>query len=104
VRTTSRTAGNTDIKLDVTEAADAHSRIVDYDPTAVVDTAGFHAVDQCKTECERAWIVNASGTYNGAIAADAANAHFVYLSTDYVFPGVPEETPYSENDPVSPCN
>jgi len=95
---------NTDTELDKTNAERTATIIREFDPDIVVDTAAFHAVDDCEIERDRAWTVNAAGTRNVAAAADAVDAHFVYLSTDYVFSGDPTEAPYSEDDPVSPLN
>jgi len=93
-----------DQQLDKTSLADVTEALERFDPDAVVDTAAFHAVDDCETERELAWDVNASGTRNAAVASDRVGAQYVYLSTDYVFPGRPSEAPYVESDPVSPCN
>lgn len=91
-------------QLDKTDRAAVQALVARLDPDLVVDTAAFHAVDDCETERERAIDVNVVGTRNVASAADAADAHLVYFSTDYVFPGRPEDTPYRESDPVAPCN
>ena len=73
-------------------------------PDVVVDTAAFHDVDSCERERETAFDVNARGTRNVAVAANRVGATYVYLSTDYVFPGTQREAPYTEDDPVAPCN
>lgn len=92
------------VHLDKTDADQTADLVKAVDPDVVVDTAAFHAVDDCETERARAWDVNAAGTRNVAVAADAVGAHLIYLSTDYVFPGVPDDAPYVESDPVSPLN
>ena len=92
------------VELDKTDPERTRSAIESYDPDLVVDTAAFHAVDDCETERDRAWSVNAAGTRNVAVAANDVGAHLVYLSTDYVFPGYPDETPYAESDRVAPIN
>ena len=106
VRGTHRTdpSGPANRQLDKTSFKRVTAAIEQFDPDVVVDTAAFHAVDDCETERELAWDVNASGTRNAAVASDRVGAQFVYLSTDYVFSGTPSEAPYSESDPVSPCN
>ena len=93
-----------DIELDKTNAGRTQTVVQEVDPDLIVDTAAFHAVDDCETERDQAWSVNATGTRNAAVAANDTNAHFVYLSTDYVFPGNPAETPYVESDFVNPLN
>lgn len=78
--------------------------VTELEPDAVVDTAAFHDVDACERDRDRSWTVNAGGTRNVAVAADAVDAHYVFVSTDYVFPGVPDEAPYREADAVSPVS
>lgn len=94
----------TSIQLDKTNAERTREVIEEADPDLVVDTAAFHAVDDCETNRDRAWTVNGEGTRNVAIAANETDAHLVYLSTDYVFSGRPDDAPYSESDPVRPIN
>jgi dTDP-4-dehydrorhamnose reductase len=92
------------IELDKFDEQETRAVLEDVDPDVVVDTAAFHAVDDCETEREHAWNVNATGTRNIAVGADAVDAHYVYLSTDYVFRGDPAKAPYREEDPVAPIN
>jgi dTDP-4-dehydrorhamnose reductase len=94
----------TDIQLDKTDTERVQTIISDIDPDVVIDTAAFHAVDDCEHERTRAWSVNAMGTRNVATATDEVGAHFIFLSSDYVFPGQPSEAPYRESDPVLPIN
>ena len=100
----SREQETTSTQLDKTDSDAVQSLVSDHDADVVVDTAAFHAVDDCEEERERAWMVNAQGTRNVAAAADTVDAHYIYLSTDYVFPGKPDETPYTEQDRVQPIN
>ncbi|WP_367176603.1 dTDP-4-dehydrorhamnose reductase, partial [Haloarcula rubripromontorii] len=93
-----------EIRLDKTDQEQTMEVICDLDPDVIVDTAAFHAVDDCETDREHAWRVNATGTKNVAVAANNVDAHLVYVSTDYVFPGEPTTAPYCENDSVSPLN
>lgn len=95
---------HTDIELDKTDRERTAEIIDELEPEVVIDTAAFHAVDDCETERQRAWSVNAAGTRNVAAAADSVDAHYIYLSTDYVFCGDPAEAPYTEKDAVSPVN
>lgn len=93
-----------DIRLDKTDPEEVNQVVSDYQPDLIVDTAAYHAVDDCETKRERAWTVNATGTHNVAVAANAVDAHLIYLSTDYVFKGDPNESPYHETDPIQPIN
>jgi len=93
-----------DRQLDKEDEKAADELLNEIEPDAVVDTAAFHDVDACETERDRAWTVNAQGTRNVASAADEIGAQYISISTDYVFPGNPEDAPYSEEDPVSPVD
>jgi dTDP-4-dehydrorhamnose reductase len=90
--------------LDKTDAAAVEALLADLDPDAVIDAAAFVDVDACEADRDRAWTINATGTRHVARAATAVNAHYVTLSTDYVFPGNPDTAPYSAEDPVAPPN
>lgn len=105
VRGTYRTSSDgADVQLDKTDADRVHEVVSDYSPDVIVDTAAFHSVDDCESERDTAWTVNATGTRNVAVAANEAGAQLIYLSTDYVFPGRPAEAPYGETDPIQPVN
>lgn len=95
---------HTDIELDKTDSDATQQVVTDIVPDLIVDTAAFHDVDDCETYRDRTWTVNATGTRNVATAANSVDAHLVYLSTDYVFPGDPDDVPYTETDPVAPLN
>ncbi|WP_079990784.1 dTDP-4-dehydrorhamnose reductase [Haloarcula sp. CBA1127] len=103
---TYRTAPDTGTnrELDKTDPVSVRELLQEIEPDAVVDTAAFHAVDDCESEQERAWTVNAQGTKHVASAADAVGAQLIYLSTDYVYSGAPSDAPFSETDSVSPVN
>jgi dTDP-4-dehydrorhamnose reductase len=104
VRSTSRAEGGADVVLDKTDTSETRAQITEYNPDIVIDTAAYHAVDDCEHDRDQAWSVNATGTRNVAVAADAVDAHLIFLSSDYVFSGSPEDAPYHESDPIAPCN
>ncbi|RJX44615.1 dTDP-4-dehydrorhamnose reductase [Halonotius aquaticus] len=104
VQWTSRNSKSEGHELDKTERDRTTELISKLNPDVVVDTAAFHAVDDCEHSRAKAYDVNGTGTRNVAIAADDVDAHLIYFSTDYVFAGLPEETPYKESDYVAPIN
>ena len=69
-------------------------------PELVLHGGAYTAVDQCETDVDGAYSVNAIGTRNVADAAASVGAHMVYVSTDYVFDGTGTR-PYREWD--APC-
>lgn len=72
-------------------------------PDVVVHAAAWTAVDACEADPDRAFRVNALGTRHVAEAAGRVEAHFVYISTDYVFDGAASR-PYVEWDEPHPLS
>lgn len=88
--------------LDVTDA-DAVRRIFhDFAPSAVVHCAALSRVEDCETERSRCWTVNVEATERLASACRSAGARLVFVSTDFVFPGL--AGPYAEDDRPEPVN
>jgi dTDP-4-dehydrorhamnose reductase len=71
--------------------------------SAVVNCAGYTAVDRAESERARAFAVNADGAGIVASAAAARGMPVIHLSTDYVFAGT-KTGPYREDDPIAPPN
>lgn len=69
----------------------------------VINAAAYTKVDDAETDEAAAYAVNATGARNLAIAAAAAGARLVQVSTDYVFNGR-AATPYSEAAPLNPIS
>lgn len=70
-------------------------------PDVIISAAAYTAVDKAEEEPERAHRVNAEGPGALAMAAAAAGARIIHLSTDYVFDGSGEGA-RAETDPVAP--
>jgi dTDP-4-dehydrorhamnose reductase len=60
-------------------------------------------VDGCAQEPEKAYLANAIGTQNVALACATCDAAMVYVSTNEVFDGRSDQ-PYREWDPPQPVN
>ncbi len=69
----------------------------------VIHPAAYTNVDGCETNKEKAFLVNAIGARNVAIATREIKAKLVFISTDYVFDGE-KEGPYLEYDPPNPLS
>jgi dTDP-4-dehydrorhamnose 3,5-epimerase/reductase len=69
----------------------------------IVNAAAYTAVDAAETAAGRraAWAVNVTGVGTLARIASTNGITLVHVSSDYVFDGS-SETPYGEDDPVSP--
>lgn len=74
-------------KLDITNQAQCNQVIGAFQPEAVIHCAAYTAVDAAESDADRAYLINATGTRNIAVAAEKAGAKLVYVSTDYVFNG-----------------
>lgn len=72
-------------------------------PDLVIHSAAYTKVDLAEKESDIAYMVNAYGTENLAVACNAVNAPMLYVSTDYVFDGT-AKTPYqtwAQTNPLS---
>lgn len=74
--------------LDITDANDVLQFLVANHPDGVIHCAAYTAVDKAEAEPELARAVNTDGTRNVATACKQINAKLLYISTDYVFPGM----------------
>jgi len=72
-------------------------------PRTLINCAAFTAVDACEADEATATAVNGTAVGHLAAACNAAGAHLVQLSTDYVFAG-DGALPYTEADPVAPAS
>jgi dTDP-4-dehydrorhamnose reductase len=74
-------------------------------PAVVIHPAAIADVDRCERDHALAYAVNVEGAANLARASAAVGAHFIHISTDYVFDGSQEHPgPYDEDAPTHPIN
>ena len=73
--------------LDLAEPASVAVKIAALKPRAIINAAGYTAVDKAESEAAVAWRVNAESVAAAALAATALDVPFVHVSTDYVFDG-----------------
>ncbi|MCD1259512.1 dTDP-4-dehydrorhamnose reductase [Paenibacillus athensensis] len=88
-------------ELDITDLQACRTCLQAIRPEAIIHCAAHTAVDLAESETDLAYSVNAWGTRNIAVAAEAISAKVVYISTDYVFDGT-ATTPYTEFDATFP--
>jgi dTDP-4-dehydrorhamnose reductase len=87
--------------LDVTDLAAVTAAVAGHD--VIINAAAYTKVDDAESNEAEAYVVNAVGAENLALAASAQKARLVQVSTDYVFNGS-ATTPYREDtahDPIS---
>ena len=89
--------------LDLGEPGGVTAAIEATKPSAIINAAGYTAVDKAESEPALAWRINAESVAAAAVAATALDVPFVHVSTDYVFDGL-KASDYVENDAVNPLS
>ena len=87
---------------DITDPA-IQDVIAPYRPGVVIHAAAYTDVDGCEGDPDKAFRINAIGTQNVALGAQAANAALLYVSTNEVFDGSRRD-PYREWDLANPVS
>ena len=87
--------------LDITNEENVIDFIDENSPEVVINAAAYTAVDDCETNYDEAYAVNAIGPKNLAVACKKQDIPLVHISTDYVFDGS-KRTPLLENDALGP--
>ena len=88
--------------LDITQKNDTDSCIAKHRPDVVIHTAAMTLVDACEQDREACWKINVTGTENILRASEKNGAHFIHLSTDFIFDGT--DGPYREDAAPHPLN
>lgn len=92
-------------EMDITDANATMKFITDLKPEVIYHCAAYTAVDKAEDEGkELDEKINVDGSRNVALAAKAAGATLVYISTDYVFDGTKKEGMYQVDDATNPQN
>jgi dTDP-4-dehydrorhamnose reductase len=89
--------------FDVTHHERARSVLMDLRPDVILNTTAYHRVDDCETNADLAYSVNALAVLNLIRVANELNAVLVHISTDYVFDGKARE-PYTEESEPFPLS
>ena len=90
-------------EFDITDYQAAHKFIFDYKPDIIIHCSAYTAVDKAEDDVALCRRVNAQGTENIAKICREIDAKMVYISTDYVFPGIGEQF-YEVEDKTGPTN
>ena len=72
-------------------------------PQIILNTTAYHRVDDCESQPELAYSVNALAVLNLVRIANDSNATLVHFSTDYVFDGR-SQSPYVEDSAPMPLS
>ncbi len=87
----------------ITDAAEIEQIIGQYDPWAIINTAGFVRVDEAESDAENCFLVNSIAPRELSKQCSRHNVRFVTFSSDLVFDGKKND-PYVESDRVSPLS
>ncbi|MFD2614061.1 dTDP-4-dehydrorhamnose reductase [Paenibacillus gansuensis] len=88
-------------ELDITSLESVFEIVKNESPEVIVHCAAFTAVDDAEQYPDSAYLVNAVGARNVAMAAEQQGSKLIYISTDYVFNGQ-ATNPYCEYDNTDP--
>ncbi len=88
-------------ELDISNIKKVRRFIEENNFDAVINCAAYTDVNGCETNQDTAFIVNAIGPRNLAIACEEKDIKLLHVSTDYVFPGE-GVVPYREYDVCLP--
>ena len=91
-------------EIEVTNTDSVQKALQEHRPEVVINTAAFVRVDECETEPDQCFRVNAIGSRNVAVATQKIGAKLVYISSDYVFGEEGRFVPYTEFDMPVPVS
>jgi dTDP-4-dehydrorhamnose reductase len=89
--------------LDISQLSQVRKAIDGHRPAMVINAAAFNDVDGANTRSMEAYVVNALGPRNLAVATAATKISLLHVSTDFVFDGTATR-PYHEFDATNPLS
>ena len=90
-------------RLDITKLDDVVRFFKGNKADVIINCAAYTNVDACETAQDDAFLLNAIGPRNLAVASNEANAPLVHISTDYIFDGM-KGSAYFEHDAPNPLS
>jgi dTDP-4-dehydrorhamnose reductase len=87
---------------DITAPAGLMEMVTKEKPGVIVHAAAITNVDECELNHDKCFETNVSATAQLLTDAETIGAHFIYISTDFVFDG--EQGNYSETDVAAPVS
>jgi dTDP-4-dehydrorhamnose reductase len=88
--------------LDITNADEVNEVVSQIGPDTIIHSAAMTNVDQCELNREACLEVNVKATEYLVRAAEKIQAHFIFVSTDFIFSG--NDGPYDEESEADPVN
>lgn len=90
------------ISLDISDEKEVQKVIAATKPDIIIHGAAMTHVDECELNREACYDANVNATAYLIRAAEACQAHFIFVSTDFIFSG--EEGPLDESATPAPVN
>jgi dTDP-4-dehydrorhamnose reductase len=90
-------------ELDITQSSTLREKLFQYHPEVIINCSVYHPVDECESNPQRSFAVNATAVRDLALAAKDLKAAVVHFSSDYVFNGEIGR-PYTEQDNPTPIS
>lgn len=87
---------------DITDKTALQEIVLKIKPDIIIHTAALTQIDECEQNKELCWKINVEATQNLLDLAEKIKAHFIFLSTDFVFDGL--HGPYQEKDAPNPIS
>lgn len=88
-------------QIDISDKRVIKETLEKYQADAVINASAYTAVDLAETECEQAYLINATAVGHLAEVCAQLSLHLVHVSTDFVFGGE-KGSPYLPTDPYEP--
>lgn len=89
--------------LDITERLTLSDKLGKHSPDVIINCSVYHPVDECETNPDRSFAVNAIAVRDLGLVAKDLHASMVHFSSDYVFDGE-QGRPYCEEDTLRPLS
>ncbi|MBN8695759.1 MAG: NAD(P)-dependent oxidoreductase [Bacteroidetes bacterium] len=91
--------------MNIVDQANVEAVIKKYQPDVIINTAAMTNVDACESKREECWALNVSAVEYmiDAIKKHSPQAHFIHLSTDFIFDGE-KGSAYTEEDTPNPLS
>ena len=90
-------------EMDITDITSITHALTRLNPTIIINTAAYTAVDKAEQDKEPALCINYLGAQHLAMACNKQQIPLIHLSTDYVFDGN-HTHPYREEEATNPIN
>lgn len=90
------------LTMDISDGEEVRQVVSNFKPHTIIHSAAMTNVDACELEPALCRKLNVDATKFLVDAANAVDAHFIHVSTDFIFDGT--SGPYAEDDQPNPLS